>query len=105
MVEWRCKYEYFLFLFTCALYCKNSDNNIFVLILQVINSYCKHIQIRAPCLDCHIASTWVAKWLLDCAAGKVPPGKKNKAETLAKTTKIVSRVIDEYFQRKKVLLL
>ncbi|KAI5000374.1 hypothetical protein ZWY2020_004963 [Hordeum vulgare] len=61
----------------------------------VINAYCKQIQKRSKVADRHILSTWVSKWLLDRAGGRVT-GRKTKMELLVKRTTTISRVMDEY---------
>ncbi|KAE8780181.1 hypothetical protein D1007_46737 [Hordeum vulgare] len=48
----------------------------------VINDYCKQIKKHSKVPDRHILSTWVSKWLLDRAAGRVT-GRKTKMEILA----------------------
>ncbi|KAI5016788.1 hypothetical protein ZWY2020_014007 [Hordeum vulgare] len=62
----------------------------------VINAYCKQIKKRSKVPDRHILSTWVPKWLLDRAVGRVT-GRKTKMELLVKRTTTITRVMDEYF--------
>ncbi|KAI5021061.1 hypothetical protein ZWY2020_054471 [Hordeum vulgare] len=62
----------------------------------VINAYCKQIKKRSKVPDRHILSTWVPKWLLDRAVGRVT-GRKTKMELLVKRTTTITRVMHEYF--------
>ncbi|KAE8790307.1 hypothetical protein D1007_35460 [Hordeum vulgare] len=66
----------------------------------IINAYCKQIQKRSKVAARHILSTWVSKWLLDRAAGRVT-GNKTKMEHLVKRTTTITRVMDEYFSTDK----
>ncbi|KAI4986746.1 hypothetical protein ZWY2020_019376 [Hordeum vulgare] len=66
----------------------------------IINAYCKQIKKRSKLADRHILSTWVSKWLLDRAVGRVT-GRKIKMELLVKRTTTITRVMDEYFSTDK----
>ncbi|KAE8788615.1 hypothetical protein D1007_37323 [Hordeum vulgare] len=67
----------------------------------VINAYCKQIKKRSKVPDRHILSTWVSKWLLDRAVGRVT-GRKTKMDILVKRTTTITTVMDEYFSTDKV---
>ncbi|KAI4979937.1 hypothetical protein ZWY2020_016690 [Hordeum vulgare] len=69
-------------------------------LIRVINDYCKQIKKHSKVPDRHILSTWVSKWLLDRAAGRVT-GRKTKMEILVKRTTTITRVMDEYFSTDK----
>jgi hypothetical protein len=71
--------------------------------MQVINSYCKHLEARGFA-DRHISTTWFPKFLLNRARGKNKSVKNIKEEKLTKKTKVLTRVMDEYFAREKVLV-
>jgi hypothetical protein len=72
--------------------------------MQVINAYCRHLQARGFA-DRHISTTWFPKHMLNRASGKNKSVKNLKSEKLTKRTKVLTRVMDEYFARDKVLLL
>ncbi|XP_073358381.1 uncharacterized protein [Aegilops tauschii subsp. strangulata] len=67
----------------------------------VINSYCNHMQTHNPHADRHILSSWVSHWLILRADGKVNNSKRHFMDHFTNQTKMVSRVIEEYFIKDK----
>ena len=75
----------------------------FCLCMQIINAYCKHLQHR-DFFDRYISTTWFPKFMLNRARGKTKSVNDLDSEHVTKKTKVLARVMDEYFRRDKVLL-
>jgi hypothetical protein len=100
MVEWRCKYYLFLIEPSFVLL---KLIEILYQCMQIIHAYCKHLQHR-DFADRHISTTWFPKFMLNRARGKTKLVNDLDSENVTKKTKVLARVMDEYFRRDKVLL-
>ncbi|VAH84427.1 unnamed protein product [Triticum turgidum subsp. durum] len=70
---------------------------------KIINAYCKHLEHRGFA-DRHISTTWFPKFMLNRARGKTKSVNNINSEKLTRKTKVLTRVMDEYFAWDKVLL-
>nr|XP_045089533.1 uncharacterized protein LOC123497247 [Aegilops tauschii subsp. strangulata] len=66
----------------------------------IINAYCKHLQHR-DFSDRYISTTWFPKFMLNRASGKTKSVNDLDSENVTKKTKVLARVMDEYFRRGK----
>uniref|UniRef100_A0A8R7V8W4 Ubiquitin-like protease family profile domain-containing protein n=1 Tax=Triticum urartu TaxID=4572 RepID=A0A8R7V8W4_TRIUA len=66
----------------------------------IINAYCKHLQHR-DFSDHYISTTWFPKFMLSRARGETKSVNDLDSEHVTKKTKVIARVMDEYFRRDK----
>ncbi|XP_073360653.1 uncharacterized protein [Aegilops tauschii subsp. strangulata] len=66
----------------------------------IMNAYCKHLQHR-DFSDRYISTTWFPKFMFSRARGKTKSVNDLDSEHVTKKTKVLARVMDEYFRRDK----
>ncbi|XBI68879.1 hypothetical protein VPH35_048025 [Triticum aestivum] len=66
----------------------------------IINAYCKHLQ-HHDFSDRYMLTTWFPKFMLSRARGKTKSVNDLDSEHVTKKTKVIARVMDEYFRRDK----
>ncbi|KAF7075217.1 hypothetical protein CFC21_080006 [Triticum aestivum] len=66
----------------------------------IINAYCKHLQHR-DFSNRYISTTWFPKFMLNRARGKTKSVNDLDSENVTKKTKVLARVMDEYFRWDK----
>ncbi|XBI80387.1 hypothetical protein VPH35_089573 [Triticum aestivum] len=81
-------------------YCQSPYDILVTRKKHIINAYCKHLQHR-DFSDRYISTTWFPKFMLSRARGKTKSVNDLDSEHVTKKTKVIARVMDEYFRRDK----
>ncbi|XBI35368.1 hypothetical protein VPH35_121062 [Triticum aestivum] len=81
-------------------YCQSPYDILITRKKRIINAYCKHLQHR-DFSDRYISTTWFPKFMLSRARGKTKSVNDLDSEHVTKKTKVIARVMDEYFRRDK----
>ncbi|XBI16862.1 hypothetical protein VPH35_059044 [Triticum aestivum] len=81
-------------------YCQSPYDILITCKKRIINAYCKHLQHR-DFSDRYISTTWFPKFMLNGAREKTKSVNDLDSENVTKKTKVLARVMDEYFRRDK----